>query len=46
MCGVVREFITWSLLAVARDIFALIGILIAMLAYERATLFNTLPCCR
>jgi ATP-binding cassette subfamily B protein/subfamily B ATP-binding cassette protein MsbA len=30
--GVVREFITWSLMAVARDIFTIIGILIAMLS--------------
>ncbi len=29
--GVLREFITWALLAVARDLFTLIGILIAML---------------
>lgn len=28
--GVLREFITWALLAVARDLFTLIGILIAM----------------
>jgi len=28
--GVVREFITWSLMAVARDIFTIIGILAAM----------------
>jgi ATP-binding cassette, subfamily B, multidrug efflux pump len=28
--GVLREFITWALLAVARDFFTLIGILIAM----------------
>lgn len=30
--GVVREFITWSLLAISRDLFTLFGILIAMLA--------------
>jgi len=29
--GVLREFITWALLAVARDLFTVIGILIAML---------------
>lgn len=29
--GVLREFITWALLAVARDLFALIGIVIVML---------------
>jgi len=28
--GVLREFITWALLAVARDLFALIGIVIVM----------------
>jgi ATP-binding cassette subfamily B multidrug efflux pump len=30
--GVLREFITWAVLATARDLFALVGILIAMLA--------------
>jgi ATP-binding cassette subfamily B protein/subfamily B ATP-binding cassette protein MsbA len=30
--GVVREFITWSLLAITRDLFTVVGILIAMLA--------------
>ncbi len=30
--GVLREFITWALLAIARDVFTLIGILVAMLA--------------
>jgi ATP-binding cassette, subfamily B, multidrug efflux pump len=30
--GVLREFITWTLLATARDLFTLVGILIAMLA--------------
>lgn len=30
--GVLREFITWALLAIARDFFTLIGIVIAMLA--------------
>ena len=29
--GVLREFITWALLAVARDLFALVGIVIVML---------------
>jgi len=30
--GVLREFITWAVLAIARDLFALLGILLAMLA--------------
>jgi ATP-binding cassette subfamily B protein/subfamily B ATP-binding cassette protein MsbA len=30
--GVLREFLTWAVLAVARDVFTLAGILIAMLA--------------
>jgi ATP-binding cassette, subfamily B, multidrug efflux pump len=30
--GVLREFLTWALLAIARDLFTLAGILIAMLA--------------
>ncbi len=30
--GVLREFITWAILAVARDILTLVGILIAMLS--------------
>jgi ATP-binding cassette subfamily B protein/subfamily B ATP-binding cassette protein MsbA len=30
--GVLREFIVWTLLAIARDLFTLIGILIAMLS--------------
>jgi ATP-binding cassette, subfamily B, multidrug efflux pump len=30
--GVLREFITWTLLATARDLFTLVGILVAMLA--------------
>jgi ATP-binding cassette subfamily B protein/subfamily B ATP-binding cassette protein MsbA len=30
--GVVREFITWAALATVRDLFALVGIVIAMLA--------------
>jgi ATP-binding cassette subfamily B protein/subfamily B ATP-binding cassette protein MsbA len=29
--GVLREFITWAVLAIARDLFALVGIFIAML---------------
>ena len=29
--GVLREFITWALLAVARDLFALVGIVIVMI---------------
>ncbi len=32
--GVLREFITWSLMAIARDIFTVITILIAMLALD------------
>lgn len=30
--GVLRDFITWTLLAVARDLFTLVGIIITMLA--------------
>ena len=30
--GVLRDFITWAVLAIARDLFTLIGILIAMLS--------------
>ncbi len=44
--GVLREFITWSSLAVARDLFALVGIVVAMLAMNvRLTLltFAVLP---
>jgi ATP-binding cassette subfamily B protein/subfamily B ATP-binding cassette protein MsbA len=44
--GVLREFITWAVLATARDLFALVGILIAMLAMNvRLTLytFTVLP---
>lgn len=33
--GVLREFITWALLAVARDLFTVAGILLAMLAINR-----------
>jgi ATP-binding cassette subfamily B protein/subfamily B ATP-binding cassette protein MsbA len=29
--GVLREFLTWTILAIARDLFSLIGILVAML---------------
>lgn len=32
--GVLRDFVTWTLLAVARDIFTLIGILITMLIMD------------
>jgi ATP-binding cassette subfamily B multidrug efflux pump len=44
--GVLREFITWAVLAIARDIFTLFGILAAMLAMNiRLTLltFSVLP---
>lgn len=44
--GVLREFLTWSLLAVARDIFALLGIIVAMLTMNvRLSLltFTVLP---
>ncbi len=44
--GVLRDFITWAVLAVARDIFALVGIVIAMLAMDtRLTLltFSVFP---
>ncbi|HSF80207.1 MAG TPA: ABC transporter ATP-binding protein [Anaerolineales bacterium] len=44
--GVLREFITWAVLAVARDLFSLAGILVAMLAMNvRLTLltFTVLP---
>lgn len=44
--GVLREFVTWALLASARDIFTLIGILAAMLAMDwRLTLisFSVMP---
>ncbi|HEX9617582.1 MAG TPA: ABC transporter ATP-binding protein [Anaerolineales bacterium] len=30
--GVLREFITWAILAIARDLFTLVGIVIAMLS--------------
>ncbi len=32
--GVLREFLTWTVLAVARDLFTLVGILFAMLAMD------------
>jgi ATP-binding cassette subfamily B protein/subfamily B ATP-binding cassette protein MsbA len=32
--SVLREFITWALLAIARDLFALVGIVIAMLSMD------------
>ena len=44
--GVLREFITWAVLAIARDLFTLIGILIAMLSMNlRLSLltFLTIP---
>lgn len=44
--GVLRDFITWAVLAIARDLFTLIGILIAMLSMNlRLSLltFLTLP---
>ncbi len=44
--GVLREFITWAVLAIARDFFALIGIVIAMLSMDvRLSLitFTVLP---
>lgn len=44
--GVLREFITWAIIAVARDLFALIGIVIVMLSMNvRLSLltFTVLP---
>ena len=44
--GVLREFITWAMMAIARDLFTVIGILIAMLAMDwRLSLvtFTVLP---
>ena len=44
--GVLREFITWALLAVARDLFALVGIVIVMISMNlRLSLltFTVLP---
>jgi ATP-binding cassette subfamily B multidrug efflux pump len=43
---VVREFLTWAVLAIARDLFVLIGIVVAMLAMDfRLSLltFSVLP---
>lgn len=44
--GVLREFITWAVLAIARDVFSLFGILIAMMSMDlRLSLltFVTIP---
>ena len=44
--GVLREFITWAILAIARDLFTLVGIVIAMLSMNmRLSLltFTVLP---
>jgi ATP-binding cassette subfamily B protein/subfamily B ATP-binding cassette protein MsbA len=44
--GVLREFLTWAVLAIARDLFTLVGIVIAMVALNvRLSLvtFLTLP---
>jgi ATP-binding cassette subfamily B protein/subfamily B ATP-binding cassette protein MsbA len=44
--GVLREFITWAILAIARDLFALVGIVIVMLSMNvRLSLltFTVLP---
>lgn len=32
--GVLREFLTWAVLAIARDLFVLVGIIVAMLAMD------------
>ena len=32
--GVLREFLTWAVLAIARDLFVLIGIIVAMLGMD------------
>lgn len=32
--GVLREFLTWAVLAIARDVFVLLGIVVAMLAMD------------
>jgi ATP-binding cassette subfamily B protein/subfamily B ATP-binding cassette protein MsbA len=32
--GTLREFVTWAVLAIARDIFSIVGIIIAMLALD------------
>lgn len=44
--GVLREFITWAMLAIARDLFALVGIVLVMLGMDlRLSLltFSVLP---
>ncbi len=44
--GVLREFLTWAVLAIARDLFVLVGIVVAMLAMDlRLSLltFSVLP---
>lgn len=44
--GVLREFITWAILAVARDILTLVGILIAMLSMNPTLtllIFSVMP---
>jgi ATP-binding cassette subfamily B multidrug efflux pump len=44
--GVLREFLTWAVLAIARDLFVLVGIVVAMLSMDlRLSLltFATLP---
>lgn len=44
--GVLREFITWAMLAIARDLFALVGIVVVMLGMDfRLSLltFSVLP---
>lgn len=44
--GTLREFITWAVMAIARDVFAIVGIIIAMLALDvRLSLltFSVLP---
>lgn len=44
--GVLREFITWAMLAIARDLFALVGIVVVMLGMDlRLSLltFTVLP---
>jgi ATP-binding cassette subfamily B protein/subfamily B ATP-binding cassette protein MsbA len=33
--GTLREFITWAALAIVRDVFAIVGIIVAMLAIDR-----------
>jgi ATP-binding cassette subfamily B protein/subfamily B ATP-binding cassette protein MsbA len=44
--GVLREFISWAMLAIARDLFTLVGILIAMLSLSLSlslVAFSVLP---